>query len=396
MSSKELIAREDLVCFSHLRWSFVFQRPQHIMSRFAAGRRVFFIEEPLFEEIDTPTMRLRTCSKTGVRVATPLLPARLHPDSARKAVAQMVRELFRRQEIQDYIAWFYTPMALELAPKLEPKATIYDCMDELSLFRHAPPDISLRERKLMNRCDLVFTGGYSLFEAKRHLHKNIHPFPSSVDCGHFGQARTLTDSAEDQKKIGHPRIGYAGVIDERIDLDLIRNVAERRPDWQIVMIGPVVKIDPSSLPQRANIHWLGMKDYDELPKYFAGWDVAMMPFALNDSTRFISPTKTPEYLAAGLPVISTPIRDVVRQYGHLGLVEISRDAEEFLAGIEHLLIREHGMKWHERADAFLRTLSWDKTWSSMNQLIEDVLSSRTPEKAIAASALTLSPGAASV
>jgi UDP-galactopyranose mutase len=222
----------------------------------------------------------------------------------------------------------------------------------------------------------VFTGGVSLFEAKRKQHPRVYAFPSSVDCKHFAQARNLADTAADQKDLPRPRLGYAGVIDERIDLDLIREIAERRPEWQIVMIGPVVKIDPATLPLRSNIHWLGMKDYADLPVYLAGWYVALMPFAINDSTRFISPTKTPEYLAAGLPVVSTPIRDVERQYGDLGLVRIEGTTDGFLSAVEQAMTYEMGLKWRQRADTFLQTLSWDRTWNSMNDLIEDVIASR--------------------
>jgi glycosyltransferase involved in cell wall biosynthesis len=221
-------------------------------------------------------------------------------------------------------------------------------MDELSLFRNAPTALVENEIKLMALSDLVFTGGISLFEAKRKLHPSVYPFPSSVDCKHFAQARALEDVAEDQKHLPRPRLGYAGVIDERIDLDLIREIARRRPDWHIVMIGPVVKIDAAALPNDPNIHWLGMKSYSDLPVYLAGWDVALMPFAINESTRFISPTKTPEYLAAGLPVVSTPIRDVKRQYGELGLVQIEGTPDGFLAAIEQALTYDMGLKWRAR------------------------------------------------
>ena len=367
---------DDLVCFSHLRWGFVFQRPQHLMSRFAARRRVFFVEEAIREDQVEPALRFRVCEKTKVNVVTPVIPASASPKEATKTMVRLVRELFRRKKIDDYCAWFYTPMALDYCGKLKPKAAVYDCMDELSLFRHAPPQLTENERKLFGLCDLVFTGGISLYEAKRNQHDRVYPFPSSVDCAHFAQARTLGDTAADQQALPKPRMGYAGVIDERIDLDLIREVAERRPDWQIVMIGPVVKIDPATLPRLANIHWLGMKDYGDLPRYFAGWDVAMMPFAMNDSTRFISPTKTPEYLAAGLPVVSTPVRDVVRQYGDIGLVRIATGAGEFLAQAEQAMTFGMTMKWRERADAFLSTLSWDHTWESMNSLIEEVVTAK--------------------
>jgi UDP-galactopyranose mutase len=345
------------------------------MSRFAAQRRVYFFEEPIMEKSVKPDLRLRVCDKTRVTVVTPHLPEGLDPADATNIVSRLVRELVHAKKIEDYIAWYYTPMALDYTAGLEPKATVYDCMDELSLFRNAPPALGINERKLFSVCDLVFTGGISLFEAKREQHPRVYAFPSSVDCAHFGQARKLADTAPDQKDLPRPRLGYAGVIDERIDLKLIDDIAAKRPDWHIVMIGPVVKINPATLPQRSNIHWLGMKNYDDLPVYLAGWDVALMPFALNESTRFISPTKTPEYLAAGLPVVSTPIRDVERQYGDLGLVRIESTVDGFLAGVEHALTYEMGIKWRERADAFLRTLSWDRTWSSMNKLIEEALGS---------------------
>jgi UDP-galactopyranose mutase len=171
-------------------------------------------------------------------------------------------------------------------------------------------------------------------------------------------------------------LGYAGVIDERIDLHLIRDTAKLRPDWNLVLIGPVVKIDPASLPKAHNLHWLGMQDYQDLPSFFAGWDVAIMPFALNDATRFISPTKTPEFLSAGLPVVSTPVRDVVRPYGDLGLARIASTADEFVAACDQAMAFKMGMKWRERADAFLETMSWDSVWLSMNLLVERLLDSR--------------------
>jgi len=367
----------DLICFSHLRWGFVFQRPQHLMSRFARHRRVFFFEEPVYESTCAqPEMRLRVCEKTGVNVATPCLPENFDRKQSVQTVARMVRQVLRDKKIEEYVAWYYTPMALDISKNLKPQAIVYDCMDELSLFQNAPPELGLNEQKLFSMCDLVFTGGVSLFEAKCRQHKHVYAFPSSVDCDHFAQARMLKEAADDQNDIPRPRLGYAGVIDERIDMKLIGELAERRPDWQIVMIGPVVKIDPATLPTNPNIHWLGMKDYASLPRYLGGWDVALMPFALNDSTRFISPTKTPEYLAAGLPVVSTPIRDVERQYGELGLVHIARNTNEFLKAVDQALTYEMGFKWRGRVDAFLRTLSWDRTWSAMNKLIEDSIEAR--------------------
>ncbi|MEO7859180.1 MAG: glycosyltransferase family 1 protein [Nitrospirales bacterium] len=365
----------DLICLSHLRWNFVFQRPQHLMSRFARQRRVFYIEEPVFDGTRS-TIQDRTCPQSGVEIITPHIPESSRSE-AETVMASLVADFLHGQHVRDHIAWFYTPMAVEFCSECPPpQAIVYDCMDELSLFRGAPARMCANEERLLQAADLVFTGGVSLFEAKRDRHPRTYAFPSSVDVAHFARARSLEDSMPDQQSLPHPRLGYAGVIDERLDLDLIGEVARRRPEWRIVMLGPVVKIDPATLPQENNIHWLGMKDYLDLPRYFAGWDVGILPFAMNDSTRFISPTKTPEYLAAGLPVVSTPIRDVVRPYGTLGLARIAANADEFIAATEQALAHGMSFKWRERADAYLQTLSWDKTWGGMDSLIAEVLQAR--------------------
>ncbi len=380
--------RPDLICLSHLRWKFVFQRPQHLMSRFARERRVYFVEEPIFETLPSAELRREICPRSGVCVLTPHLPEESRSASNR-IVAALLRAFLRQERIRNYIAWFYTPMALDFSVKcLAPKVVVYDCMDELSLFRGAPPELCANENKLLRMADLVFTGGVSLFEAKRSRHSHVYAFPSGVDVAHFGQARSLMTPEESQQEIPHPRLGYAGVIDERLDLALLREVAQRRPEWQLIMVGPVVKIDPSTLPREANIHWLGMKSYDSLPKFFAGWDVAMMPFALNDATRFISPTKTPEYLAAGLPVVSTGIRDVIKPYGELGLARIAYNPDEFVSAVEQALMYGMSLKWRERADAFLETLSWEDTWSAMNSLINNLLEPRASRKGMAAASVS--------
>jgi len=365
--------QHDLLCFSHLRWNFVFQRPQHLMSRFANNRRVFFIEEPLYEAKTCEYVRHTVCERTGVNVLTPMLAA----DSASRNVRRVLESYLESQELNHPIVWFYSPMWLDSFPEnIRASAIVYDCMDELSLFKDAPSNLSSNETRLFRMADLVFTGGVSLFEHKQHLHPRVYPFPSGVDVAHFAQARVICQEPEVQAAIPHPRLGFAGVIDERMDLPLIAEAAKQRPDWQFVMIGPVVKIQPSILPRANNLHWLGMQDYRDLPAFFAGWDVAIMPFAINDSTRFISPTKTPEFLSAGLPVVSTPVRDVVRPYGELGLARIASSADEFVSAISEAMAFTMGMKWRERADAFLKTMSWDAVWSSMDQLVGEVLDSR--------------------
>jgi UDP-galactopyranose mutase len=291
---------------------------------------------------------------------------------------RLLREFITAYAIDHPVVWYYTPMALEFARELPASAIVFDCMDELSAFHGAPRELLALEAELIGRADLVFTGGQSLFEAKRARHHRVFAFPSSVDVKHFARARELPQAdPADQASIPHPRIGFFGVIDERMDLALLDGVAKLRPEWQLVILGPCVKIDPASLPRLSNIHYLGMKRYEELPQYLSGWDVAMLPFAKNDSTRFISPTKTPEYLAAGCPVVSTSVRDVVRPYGEQNLIEIADSPEPFVAAIERLLSPQSA-EWRERVDAFLSRMSWDRTWSEMSSLIDEVTTRHTP------------------
>lgn len=378
---------DPIVCLSHLRWDFVFQRPQHLMSRFAETRTVLVFEEPLPAEPGAAMgIDLRTCAESGVIVATPRLPGGLEGACRNAVLRQLLDEAIAAHGIERPVLWYYTPMMLPLARHLEAAAVVYDCMDELANFRFAPPELTTLERELFATADVVFTGGHSLFEAKQHLHANIHPFPSSVEREHFARARRIDGAGGNRR----PRFGFYGVIDERMDLDLIAAVADARPGWDLEIVGPVVKIAPESLPQRPNIVWPGQKTYDELPACLATWDVALMPFAINESTRFISPTKTPEYLSGGRPVVSTPIRDVVRHYGELEAVRIAADAEAFVdaCGAALELARGEDRTWLEAVDSALASLSWDQTRLRMAALIDRAAQRRAsalqPPVAIAA------------
>lgn len=360
-----------IICFSHLRWNFVYQRPQHLMTRWARSHRVFYFEEPVLDGDREPELALCPV-ENGVTVVVPRLPQELGPAEQVSAQRQMLDRLRAEQRIEAPLLWYYTPMSARFSAHLPASRVVYDCMDELSAFRGAPPAMVDEERRLLDRADIVFTGGYSLYEAKRRQHGNVHPFPSSVDVPHFRRARERLPDPPDQAAIARPRIGHYAVLDERLDTGLVAALADARPDWQLILLGPVVKIDPAELPQRPNIHYLGGKAYDELPAYLSGWDVAFMPFALNESTRFISPTKTPEYLAAGRPVVSTPVRDVVRTYGEQGLVRIAGTPAEMIAAIEDCLGGGcAGAGWQSRVDRLLETMSWDRTWAQMRDLIDD-------------------------
>jgi UDP-galactopyranose mutase len=351
-----------LICFSHLRWDFVFQRPQHLMSRFARSMEVLVWEEPLFDGAAGPHLTIRP-TEEGVRLATPHLPHGLSAQEQQDALRALLdTELAGRTE--RLVRWYYTPMMLPFSEHLNAACTVYDCMDELANFHFAPPELVPLERKLFAAADLVFTGGYSLYEAKREQHAAVHPFPSSVDVAHFAKARALA------RPHAQPTFGFYGVIDERMDLDLLAALADARPQWRIEMVGPVVKIDPALLPRRDNIVYPGSRQYDELPACAAQWDVALMPFAINEATRFISPTKTPEYLAAGLPVVSTPIVDVKRHYGELDAVLVADGPEAFIAACDAALaLRAGGDAWREQADALLAEQSWDLVATRMLGLI---------------------------
>jgi glycosyltransferase involved in cell wall biosynthesis len=299
-----------------------------------------------------------------VRVAHLKVP----PGTAPNVIADHMKEHLARlvSPQQKLLLWFYTPMALPLAAGLHSDFAVYDCMDDLQSFAGAPPELARLEEALLQSVQLVLTGGRTLFRSRHGRHPSVHLFPSSIDAGHFAGARGPGHDPPDQARIPRPRIGFFGVIDERMDLGLVAGIARRRPDWNLVMLGPIAKIDPTSLPRPFNIHWLGPKDYMRLPDYMRHWDAGFMPFARNDATRHISPTKTPEFLAAGLPLVSTSIADVVHDYGHL--VAFADDAERFVMALKTALSsRTQG--WLARVDATLARSSWDRTWGDIAALI---------------------------
>ena len=368
MSSEPVI-----ITFSHLRWNFVYQRPQHLLSRLARKRRVFFIEEPVEDPSGVLSWE-RSEPEPGVVVLRPHTPvkSRGFNDEQMPHLRRLVRQLVEEENLDEYIVWFYTAMALPAAESLAPRAVIYDCMDELSAFLNAPPELLEREEQLLARADVVFTGGPSLFRAKQNRHRNVHCFPSSVDSKHFAKAKTAREPA-DQAALPHPRFGFFGVIDERMDLPLLDAMAAAHPEWQVVMVGPVVKVDPAALPKRDNLHFLGQREYAQLPEYLSGWDVCLLPFALNEATKFISPTKTLEYMAAERPIVSTPITDVADPYGQI--VHLGGTHAEFIAACEKALAwseEERAERTAKMRDVLSKT-SWDSTARAMEQQISRTL-----------------------
>lgn len=364
----------NLICFSHLRWDFVYQRPQHLLTRFSKDYNVYFVEEPVFDS-DGDAFISFSKREANLWVGVPHLPNGLSKDEVNELLEDLLHKFLKKEDLSKFIFWYYTPMALAFTETFHPRLIVYDCMDELSQFKYAPPDLKILERKLLEVADVVFTGGVSLYEAKKDQHDNIHAFPSSIERDHFLKARRKNAEPVDQKSIPNPKLGFYGVIDERFDIELIDKIAEKKPEWQIILVGPVVKIDPETLPKRSNIHYLGSKVYQDLPMYLSGWNVALLPFLLNDATKYISPTKTPEYLAAGKPVVSTPITDVVNPYGTEGYVKIARNAQEFIKAIEQQL-KNSDEKWLSRVDKFLAKNSWDITQGKMFELIKTAIKNK--------------------
>jgi len=363
----------NIICLSHLRWNFVYQRPQHLLTRFAKTHTIYYIEEPLFHENDDRNEI--TLTNENIHIITPYLNKN-NPENITERQHDLLKKLLYEKNINNYIFWYYSPMMLLFSHDFNPSLIVYDCMDELSAFKFAPPQLKQSERELFEKADVVFTGGHSLFQAKKDLHKNIYPFPSSIEKEHFSKARIHTQEPKDQQDIPHPRLGFFGVLDERFDAELIRAVADKKPEWNFIFLGPVVKINTNDLPNNKNIHYLGGKSYNELPAYISGWDIALIPFALNESTKYISPTKTPEYLAAGKPVISTAIQDVVSPYGDENLVSIIHSAEEFIKAAELQLQQTSKAKWLKRVDEFLAENSWDNTFNEMHAIINETLNTK--------------------
>jgi glycosyltransferase involved in cell wall biosynthesis len=357
-----------LIVFCHLRWDFVFQRPQHLMTRLAEHYRILIVEEPVYHEGQAHLKKTAVAPNITVCQPHTAIHAGGFHDDQIPTLQTLLADLV--PEGEKPVVWFYTPMALPLLQSFEPSLVVYDCMDELAAFKNAPKQLLQRESALLNIADLCFTGGPSLYQSKRERHSNAHCFSSSVDAKHFRKALDRSNSHPDQEHVPHPRLGFYGVIDERFDTDLIKEVAAARPDWQIVLVGPVVKIAEADLPKAANIHYMGQRTYDELPKFLAGWDVCLLPFALNESTKFISPTKVLEYMAAELPSVSTPITDVKVPYGDV--VAIAETAEQFIAACERMLdaSAEQKAALAERMRAVVAGTSWDKTAASMHELIQ--------------------------
>ena len=372
----------EAVVLSHLRWSWVWQRPQHLISRLAAGRCVWFVEEPWPAPVGRPNLHVeedgpvtRVWLNVPATIGDPTTPdAHLGFDApGAEGYADLLADLLGPSA--DRLAWLYTPMALPLAEALAPQTLVYDVMDDLASFDRASEAVRLGQRQALKAADVVFTGGRSLHAGVRKLRPTrTFCFPSGVDPDHYAAARALRRPHE------RPVAGYVGVIDERLDLALVAGLAAALPDWEVRMVGPVAKIDMADLPQAPNLVFTGKVGYDQLPGVMAGFDVALMPFALNQATRSISPTKTLEYLAAGLPVVSTRVADVVADYA--SVVALADDAAGFAATCRAALEQDPAARAAAVAPLVERS-TWDAIAERMEELIRQVSAGDDPKDAAA-------------
>lgn len=357
LDNSNVLTAYDMIVFCHLRWDFVYQRPQHLISRMSKKFNILVVEEPIGAILNTENKPEFTKVSDSLHIMRPRI-------DQLEELGEYLK--FHMKEDQYPIAWFYSAAFISVLDVIKFETVIYDCMDELTLFKGASPKLLEQENTLLSVADIVFTGGKSLFESKKEKHHNVHCFPSSVEIAHFSKAlEEELGKPKDLQQIQSPIIGYFGVIDERIDLDLVKKTAEQMPNYAFVMIGPICKIGEDDLPCAENIHYLGMKSYEELPAYLRYFDFAMMPFALNDSTKFISPTKTLEYMCAMKPIISTRIKDVERDYSNC--VNLIGNSTDFCDAIKDPL-EDYQSHYKE----IIENTSWDKTAEKMSLLIEKV------------------------
>lgn len=381
-----------LIVFSHLRWSGVYQRPQHLLTRFAVEIPVFVIEEPLFSADAPVRAHVKVSVNKAVTILTPILPCSSHFDygftaqnviAIKRLIAPILAKhgLITPSGVSNIagrpIVWYYTPMALGALPdEITPSLVVFDAMDDLASFRSAPESLRNQEALMFQTADLIFAGGPTLYRSRQSRHSSVHCFPSGVEAEHFAQAAQGLPASAKLSRLEGPVIGFYGVLDERIDFPLIAAVADARPDWNIAMIGPLAKIAESDLPRRPNISYHGPQAYADLPSFLAGFNVAILPFALNEATRSISPTKTLEYLAAQKPVVSTNIADVVSLYGDA--VSVADDATSFIAAIDAALAESPSDQRRRQAAgrAHLAAHDWDVIAAEMVSLMAGTLSAR--------------------
>ena len=370
-----------IIVHSHLSWDWVWQRPQQFHSRLSKTHPILFVEGPIVsDQVTTSGVTLREISDyPNIVVLQMVMPAARWADGAwvdaeRRRLVHSVLEGPLGRTFENPVQWFYDPMAVtSFLGHMDEAAVVYDCMDELSKFKGAPPELVRRERELLNAADVVFAGGPKMARAKSRYHSNCYSYGCGVDIKHFGKARhAATQVPDDVAQFAGPVLGYIGVVDERVDYDLLAKLADHNADWTVAIVGPVAKVDSADFPKRDNLRFLGGRDYAELPRYAKAFDLCLMPFAKNEATEFINPTKALEYMATGTPIVSTDVEDVVLQFS--AVVKVAATHEEFVAHCEMSLAQPNarriaaGMK-------MARNNSWESIVAHLEKHVEDVLES---------------------
>lgn len=366
--------KNDLIAFSQTRWGFVYQRTQQLLSRYAKHRRVFFIEEPIFTDTKQVSYR-KVFVEFGVEVIKPVLPNDLSHSETVEAMKRVVDDLIEDEFIINFSTWYDFATAIEHSRHLSPISTIYDCVQETN--PEKPSELSIHEIELLEKADLVFTASEKLFSHRKNQHHNIHSYSNSIDLSHFRQARKVSEPL-DQKKIIGPKLGFCGEINNQINFDLLTDMADYRPSWNFIMVGPMVGNTYNDLPRRPNIYFFGRKDYKYLPNYFAGWDVTIAPYRQDKNTN--TTTQMYEYLATGRPVVATPQDIQTEKYETLGLVKTAKSATCFLAACEQAMQTKHDPAWLKKVDDYLDSKSWDQIFDDMKELEVKTLMSSLPYK----------------
>ncbi|MBI2513558.1 MAG: glycosyltransferase [Opitutae bacterium] len=379
-----------IVAFCHLPWDGVWQRPQQLLSRLAARHPVLFVE-CYCADVEQATLRSHGApGHPNVTVLQMLLPqARWADGDFIDAERRRLLQTFRRGDLgkfNDPVLWFNDPMAvIAFAGHCGERAIVYDCMDELAQFAGAPPQLRDRERELLLKADVVFCGGRKMRDKRKPYNAHCYFYGTGVDSEHFGQARSES-LAVDPAVAALPGkvLGYFGVIDERIDYELLARLADALSRCSIALVGPTAKVDAAALPQRKNLHWLGRRDYADLPAITKGFSVCLMPFARNAATEFINPTKALEYMATGRPIVATAIDEVRTNFGNV--CRIARSVGEFIAFCSDELERPSRLRVRRGLQLAAQN-TWEAITAEMDALLVAACARRAGVK-------TLSPAAA--
>jgi len=395
MTNREQENRKTIICFSHLTWDRnLFQRPQQLMLRFSKRFNVLYVSGYSCRQFFIDLFRRKKTHSYHVTDNLAVYsPFALPPIKKYSSItirlnkillSFLVKRRLKKLKFKDPILWIYHPRYIDAIGKFKEELIIYDCMDDFTslLSDYEDRERNIKdERALLKKADMVFAGGYSIAELKRDSREHIHVFPSAVEIYHFKKARSDNlEMPDDITDIPHPILGYWGAIDERVDHELLKRLAMKHPEWSIVLLGPIVRHkagDLSYLKEIKNIFWLGPKDYSLLPNYAKAFDVCLIPFVLSREGKFLSPTKTLEYLATGKPVVSTPITDVVRFYD--GVVGIADGPDEFGMAVRRCM-EEDNASMKQKRICFTENKSWEDTAEKMEKLILDKIEEKSSVK----------------